>query len=273
MPSVIKTDKIENSSGETIFSKHNDLGWSLGKNVHTFNNDNGIVQTKTYKTIIDRDRVTNDFGFAYPNPDPQYDREGYPQKLIDLPAFEKTSNDNSVLLKIAFQPYIKGLRLSRRTNRPNPGNSGFYSRFYILGNATNYSLDDDLTSAYPMAYEFPYTSQLGHFNISSTAFPRGNVIGRGNAVGWEVNVHPLGTTLHNTRSFFVPEGPSTNLTRTYSLFGMCGYNYVVGPYTNTDVEELPYNPNHVVGLKAGTYLTAVIFEVKSSSIFTERNQH
>ena len=55
--------------------------------------------------------------------------------------------------------------------------------------------------------------------------------------------------------------------------GMCGYNFVSTPGTTTDVEELPYNPNHVVGLKAGTYLTAVIFEVKSSSIFTERNQH
>ena len=280
MPSIIKTDKIENLSGETLVSYTPENGPILGG--VTSDGKNKIVQTVIHKQTISKDVKTKEFGVRL---DPQSHgsfegREGLPAIIYTIPEFTKKSSTNTVLIQLSFQPYIKALEKTasghpNRTypwvNATNPSQvwgTGYWGRYYVLVNTSSYNISRDLTSIRPM-YQSS-SSMIIHELLNQNHFPNSTQIGRGINIGQSWNYHDICTFIYPSTRVTIIDNYSgdSNLTRTYRLFAMAGHQFRDAPSTSPGASK-PTNPRHGVGLAEGTMISVIMTEMKETTPVTE----
>ena len=280
MPSTLKTDKIENLSGETLVSYTPETGPLLGAAV-TSDGKNKIVQTVIHKETISQDVMTKEFGIQLdPSIHGDFEgRSGYPEPIYTLPTFTKKSITNTVLIQLSFQPYIKALEKTasghpNRTypwvNATNPSQvwgTGYWGRYYVLVNTSSYNISRDLTSIRPI-YQSS-SSFIIHEPINQTHFPNSTQIGRGINIGQSWNYNDRASFIYpSTRVTIIDNYSDSNLTRTYRLFAMAG-NQFRDAITTTPGSSKPNNPRHGVGLAEGTMISVIMSEVKETNPVTE----
>ena len=283
MPSIIKTDKIENLSGETIVSYSQSTGPILGSAAG--DGKNKTVQTVIHKQTISQDVITKEFG-ARLDPLTHGDfegRNGYPAPIYNIPSFTKKSSSNTVLIQLSFQPYIKALekKYTCHTTRNFPEipsapfynhthtwGAGYWGRYYLLVNTESYNISRDLTSIRNI-----YTSSDSFILIEIlyiNNFPLSTVIGRGINIGQSWNYHDICTFIYPSTRVTIIDNYSndSNLTRTYRLFALAGHEFRDAPSTSPGASK-PTNPRHGVGLAEGTMISVIMTEMKETTPVTE----
>ena len=283
MPSIIKTDKIENLSGETLVSYTPENGPILGG--VTSDGKNKIVQTVIHKQTISKDVITKEFGVRLdPSSHGSFEgREGLPAIIYTIPEFTKKSSTNTVLIQLSFQPYIKALGKTAnghptRTfpeipsapfyNHTHTWGTGYWGRYYFLVNSSSYNLTRDLTSIRPMY--FSSSSITIHEPLNQNHFPNSTQIGRGINIGQSWNYHDICTFIYPSTRVTIIDNYSgdNNLTRTYRLFAMAGHQFRDAPSTSPGASK-PTNPRHGVGLAEGTMISVIMSEMKETTPVTE----